>query len=85
MIIVNSRLLHQLHSLSVARTHILLFFTPRIHVYGGRLFGKELHPVCYYYIYSLSLVVKDSIFSYCITDIAIAADFIFFYSCDQLK
>lgn len=57
-------------SFFVSRAHTYyLFFTPRIHVYGGRLFGKELHPVCYYYIcsffpllsvLSFTLVVKDT-------------------------
>jgi len=76
MIIVNSRLLHQLHSLSVAHTHTL-FFTPRIHVYGGRLFGKELHPVFIIYMQSFTLDVKDTVLSVslCLS----AADFIFLF------
>ena len=73
-------------SFFVSRAHTYyLFFTPRIHVYGGRLFGKELHPVCYYIhtVFHFSCERYVSFLTVLLILLLLLTSF--FYSCDQLK
>jgi hypothetical protein len=90
MIIVNSRLLHQLHSLSVAHTHTIYF---SLHAYTfmvGDFLAKNCIRsaiiICTFFpfllVLSFTLVVKDT--CTVIVSLCLSADFIF-YSCDQLK